>query len=201
MLTEMLLWWHFELSWNNDFYNYFVKLKGMMNLRSILKLIHSLLDQNGVEHALIGGLALTCYGGTRATIDLDLLIDEENKEKIKTLFLANGFNLAYESQEVLQFSGIGYVDIILARRPISKKILVDANLGGPEGIKFVKVEDLIGLKIQAYVNDPARELQDKADIQFLLENEMTLDWAKIKIYADLFNQWEALNDIKKKIKL
>lgn len=172
----------------------------MLNLRATLKLAHSLLQQNNVEHALIGGLALACYGSTRATIDLDLLIHEENKTLVKNLLSNNGFNLIHESEEVLQFTGIGYIDIILARRPISQKILADANDGGPEGIKFVKTEDLIGLKIQAYVNDPARELQDKADIQFLIETISSLDWDKIKKYADLFNQWEAINDIKNKIK-
>ena len=113
----------------------------------------------------------------------------------------NGFNLIHESLEVLQFSGIGYIDIILARRPISQAILKDANSGGPEEMKFVQVEDLIGLKIQAYINDRTRELQDKADIQFLLENVGELNWEKIKKYADLFSEWDAINEIKNKINL
>lgn len=173
----------------------------MMNLRNTLKLAHSLLVDNNIEHALIGGLALACYGSTRATVDLDLLIHEEHKEKVKKLFQMNALMLVNETEEVLQFSGIGYVDVLLARRPLSQKILSHANSGGPEGIRFVQVEDLIGLKIQAYVNDPTRELQDKADIQFLIENVDKLDWDRIKTYADLFNQWEAINEIKNKTRL
>lgn len=173
----------------------------MMNLRATLKLAHTLLDQNGIDHALIGGLAMACYGSTRATVDLDLLVREENKQKLKDVFLGNGFNLVNESVEVLQFAGIGYVDILLARRPISQKILDQANLNGPEGIRFVRTEDLIGLKIQAYINDPSRELQDKADIQFLIQNVDSLDWERVRSYADLFNQWEVINDIKNKTKL
>lgn len=171
-----------------------------MNLRSTLKLAHSLLEQNGIDYAMIGGLAMACYGSTRATVGLDLLIGEENKDKAKSLLLKNGFTLVNETVEVLQFSGVGYVDILLARRPISQKILKDANPNGPEGIRFVKTEDLIGLKIQAYVNDPSRELQDKADIQFLIENVDNMDWERIKSYADLFDQWKAINEIKTKIK-
>lgn len=171
-----------------------------MNLRATLQLAHGLLDQQKIAHALIGGLAMACYGSTRATVDLDLLIDETNKEETKKIFQKNGFTLVHESQEVLQFAGVGYVDVILARRPISRKILSEANNGGPEGIRYVKTEDLIGLKIQAYVNDPQRELQDKADIQFLIENDNNLDWERVKSYADLFNQWEAIDDIKNKAK-
>lgn len=171
-----------------------------MNLRSTLKLAHYLFEQNNIPHALIGGLALACYGSTRATIDLDLLIPEEHKQKSRELLLANGFNLTNESSEVMQFSGIGYIDILIARRPISQKMLEEANLNGPEGIRFVKTEDLIGLKIQAYVNDRTREFQDKADIQFLIENVDIIDWQRVKTYAELFNEWDTINEIKNKIK-
>jgi hypothetical protein len=173
----------------------------MMNLRNTLKLAHGLLQDNNIEHALIGGLALACYGPARATSDIDLLIHEENKEKVKQLFKANALTLVHETAEVLQFSGLGFVDIILARRPLSQKILTQAHQNGPEGIRFIQAEDLIGLKIQAYINDPSRELQDKADIQFLIENVDTLDWDRIKTYANLFNQWESINEIKNKARL
>ena len=171
-----------------------------MNLRATLKLAHSILEQNQIAHAMIGGLAMACYGSTRATVDLDLLIREEYKDKVKILFLANGFTLVNESIEVLQFAGVGYVDVLLARRPISQKILNEANTNGPEGINFLKAEDLIGLKIQAYKNDSSRELQDKADIQFLIEN-VDLDWERVKTYADLFSEWEFIDEIKNKVKL
>jgi hypothetical protein len=171
-----------------------------MNLRATLKLAHSLLDQSQIDHALIGGLALACYGSTRATIDVDFLVHEDYKEQVKDLFSKNGFNLVNETTEVLQFAGIGYVDILLARRPISQKMLFNANTEGPEGVHFLKTEDLIGLKIQAYSNDNLRELQDKADIQFLIENVDNLNWEQIKSYADLFNQWDEINEIKNKIK-
>ena len=103
-------------------------------------------------------------------------------------------------EELLQFSGMGYVDVLLARRSISQKIFAEANTNGPEGINFVRSEDLIGLKIQAYMNDASRELQDKADIQFIIENVDSMDWERIKSYANLFNQWEVINEIKNKIK-
>jgi hypothetical protein len=172
----------------------------MMNLRATLKLAHTLLEQQHIPHALIGGLAMACYGSTRATVYLDLLVREENKIAVKDLFLNHGFTLVNESLEVLQFAGLGYVDVLLARRPISQKILAEANKEGPEGIHYVKVEDLIGLKIQAYVNDPSRELQDKADIQFLIETEEAMDWDRVRGHADLFNQWDAINEIKIKVK-
>ena len=90
----------------------------------------------------------------------------------------NGFTPLYESEEV------GYVHILLARRPIAQKMLLGANTNGPEGINFVKSEDLIGFKIQADTNDSSREFQDKADFQFLIENVESLEWQRIQSYAD-----------------
>lgn len=167
-----------------------------MDLRNTLKFVHNILDSKSIDHALIGGLGLACYGSTRATIDLDLLIHEDNKSLVKQLLSDNGFNLDYETAEVMQFSGLGYVDILLARRPISQEILQKSNENGPEGIRFARAEDLIGLKIQAYKNDPSREFQDKADIQFILSSQKDLDWNLIKTYADLFGEWEVINEIK-----
>jgi hypothetical protein len=126
--------------------------------------------------------------------------DESDKERALKLLLDNGFQLVNESAEVLQFSGLGYVDLLIARRPISKEILKLSNVGGPEGINFVRAEDLIGLKIQAYKNDKSREFQDKADIQFLISTLNDLDWDLIKKYADLFAEWEVISEIKKNFK-
>ena len=98
----------------------------------------------------------------------------------------------------MQFSGVGNLDILIARRPISQKMLNQSIEGGPEGIKFARAEDLIGLKIQAYKNDSEREFQDKADIQFLIRNVKNLDFDVIKKYADLFNEWSTIDEIKNK---
>ncbi|MAX66905.1 MAG: hypothetical protein QF441_07945 [Bacteriovoracaceae bacterium] len=171
-----------------------------MDLRNTLKFVHNLLSGNSIDHALIGGLGLACYGSTRATVDVDLLVYEEDKEQIEEIFLKSGFSLQNKSEEVLQFSGMGYVDLLIARRPISRDILKFSNGNGPEGINFVRAEDLIGLKIQAYKNDVTREFQDKADIQFLISSQDQLNWEQIKKYADLFDEWEVIDEIKKKVK-
>jgi hypothetical protein len=168
-----------------------------MNLRNTIKLVHSLLEQKQIDHALIGGLALACYGSTRATMDVDLIIHEKDKQSSIDLLKKNGFELYHQNLEVLQFKGIGLVDILLARRPMAEEILKNAQKNsGPEGMSFVQAEDLIGLKIQAYKNDKSRLLQDKADIQFLLSSIEDLDFEKIKKYADLFGEWESILEIK-----
>ena len=68
--------------------------------------------------------------------------------------------------------------------PWSSSVLVRAR---------VDVEGLIGLKLQALVNDPARRRQDEADIVALLSLHLSsLDRALLDEYFALFDQADAL---------
>jgi hypothetical protein len=167
----------------------------VINLRQTLSQAHAILETQGVAHALIGGFALAVYGQHRATIDIDFLADGTKKDLIKKSFLAKGFILKYESNEVLQFSGIGFVDILLANRPLSQEMLKQAIQNAELGVYVLRPEDIIGLKIQAYKNDPSRSLQDKADIQKLLQVS-NIDLQLVKKYADLFQEWDEISKLK-----
>ncbi|MFN8790480.1 MAG: hypothetical protein ACK5Y2_03380 [Bdellovibrionales bacterium] len=168
----------------------------MIDLRKTLTLAHDALQKSGIAHALIGGFALAVYGHHRATSDIDFLADGSKREQIKTCLQAEGFRLAHESSEVLQFTGPGFLDILLANRPLSQEMLTNATMNSALHIHVLRPEDIIGLKIQAYKNDSTRELQDKADIQKLL-NLPNLNLELVKKYADLFQEWEALQTLRK----
>jgi len=167
----------------------------VINLRKTLTEAHSILEQKGIAHALIGGFALAVYGQHRATVDIDFLADGQKKDLIKSALFSKGFILKYESDEVLQFSGTGFVDILLANRPLSQEMLKQALQNKELGVYVVRAEDIIGLKIQAYKNDSGRELQDKADIQKLLQL-LNLDLNLVKKYADLFHEWSEIEKLK-----
>ncbi|MEQ1664157.1 MAG: hypothetical protein ABL927_02125 [Bdellovibrionales bacterium] len=167
----------------------------MIDLRKTLNFAHSALNDNGIAHALIGGFAMAVYGQHRTTVDIDFLADGSKKDQIKNVLIKNGFKLTHESREVLQFEGVGFVDILLANRPMSLEMLKNANENIELGMYVIKPEDIIGLKIQAYINDPSRELQDKADIQNLLKLS-GLNFSVIKKYADLFQEWPVIEKLK-----
>ncbi|MBF0206850.1 MAG: hypothetical protein HQK53_08150 [Oligoflexia bacterium] len=173
----------------------------MGNLKQTLLKSHQLMTDQNIDHALIGGLALATLGINRATSDVDMLIDHKDRENLIKTLLENGFTLIFETAEVLHFIGLniglGKLDISLAKRPISKQMLLDAVVFPQHGIKCLGQEDIIGLKIQAYSNDNRREFQDKADILSLIENGGdSLNWSKIKMYADLFNEWPEIEKIR-----
>jgi hypothetical protein len=170
----------------------------MFDLRATLLKASDALQKRNVAHALIGGFALAFHGINRATADVDFLADGTNRAEILQALQNEGFILRFESSEVLQFTGIGNLDILLANRPISQQMLKDAILQQNLPVYLLRVEDIIGLKIQAYINDPSRELQDKADIQQLMNRHPGLDWQRVKNLADIFDQWPTIEKLRNK---
>lgn len=154
------------------------------------------LDQAGIGYGIIGGLAVFAYGGERTTFDVDFLIHGQNKNAIKDLSAALNFTIVNENAEVLQLSGIAQIDIIFANRPASQSMLKRVQKIGNFPYPVVAAEDLIGLKIQAFAGNRSREYTDKGDILTLFRNVPNLDFKKIKEYADLFNVWNEIQEIK-----
>ncbi len=162
-----------------------------------LQKIHKLLANAGIDSAIIGGLALGAHGVQRYTNDIDLLVDGTERLRLKHLMLANGFTLFAETSEVIQFAGDIAVDVLFAQRPISVSLLRQAPLDPHLKIKVISAEGLIGLKIQAYCNDPKREFRDKADIAALISTIDTLDWQTVQKFAEMFGQWPIIEAIRK----
>jgi hypothetical protein len=169
----------------------------MLQLRKTLETARTLLSDSQIDFALIGGFALAAHGIHRATKDIDLLVDGNKKDLVKKIFVDFGFKIIYESQEVIQFEGPGYLDMVFANRPLSLQMLKQSKNGlRLASVPVVSRESLIGLKIQAYKNDPNRMLRDKADIQELLKQD-NLDMNRVKEFADLFDAWNEIMELKK----
>jgi predicted nucleotidyltransferase len=168
-----------------------------MNIIEHLCHIHRLLANENIDFALIGGLAIGVYGVQRFTSDIDLLIDGSTRLQLKKVFLSNGFLIFSETAEVIQFDGPIPVDVLCANRPLSLAMLRDAKVEPLLGAKVIDAEGLIALKIQAYCNDPKRSLKDKADIAALIEkNSPSLNWQRIRSYAELFGEWPTIEELK-----
>ncbi|HKK18769.1 MAG TPA: nucleotidyl transferase AbiEii/AbiGii toxin family protein [Opitutales bacterium] len=67
-------------------------------------------------------------------------------------------------------------------------------------LPVVQIEDIIGLKIQASVNDPRRKSHELADIRMLLETsaemKQAIDWELLEDYLELFKLEDQIAEIK-----
>ena len=163
----------------------------------VLREVGALLRDAGVAHALIGGVAVGLHGYARATADIDLLVDGARRHDVIDLMTKAGFTLAVATDEVLHFTGAVPVDMLLARRETTRQMLADATPDASTGTMLLRVEDVIGLKIQAFSNNPARKWHDQADIAALIQNNPTLDWSRVLRYAAMFDVQDLLEEMRR----
>jgi hypothetical protein len=63
----------------------------MLDLYEGLKSLVKRLDEDQIDYALCGGLALALYGVPRATVDIDILVEKESLEKAQKLARELGY--------------------------------------------------------------------------------------------------------------
>ncbi len=64
-----------------------------MDLEQELEHLISALDDEGIEYAICGGLAVAIHGYPRATRDIDLLVRKEALERVESAVAKAGFTL------------------------------------------------------------------------------------------------------------
>jgi len=150
----------------------------MATLLDELSQLISALDENRIEYAVCGGLALAIHGFARATLDIDILIEAESLEKAYKTGAENGFDIrgldisfkerAVEIRRVSKIDANGEVlslDLLLVTPPVQdvwetrEKIdFLDTQLSVVSRTGLIKMKTLAGRP------------QDLADI-WRLENE------------------------------
>ncbi len=179
-----------------------------MDFEKVLIFLLENFEKYGIRYALMGGFALHAAGYTRATQDLNILILKEDMPKIKKRLVNLGYDVAHESEDVVNFKGalkeLGQVDFLLAHRNYTKNMLKRARecaiLKNKFKMKILIPEDIIGLKVQATANDPQRHSRDLADIQELLRlHKERLDMNLLREYFSLFGREAELNEMLGKI--
>ena len=66
-------------------------------------------------------------------------------------------------------------------------------------IKVLKIEDLIGFKVQAIANNEARKSMDMADIESLMAvHKSSINWALLEEYFALFRLDDLFNELRRK---
>lgn len=164
--------------------------------------IVSALNEARVRFALIGGLALAPYKVIRATQDVDLLVDADDADTIDRTATTLGYRCLHRSAETANYQRDDErLDFLYASRPIARQLLTNAIEHGTVFgyLRVVSAEGIVGLKVQALVNDPRRS-QDREDIKALLRaNRTTLGLEEVREYFRLFGRESLLDEILQEI--
>jgi len=178
-----------------------------MDFKTVTENLLSTFEVEGVRYALIGGFAMGAWGIARSTVDMDFLIHKNDMQIVHRILTDMGYECRYQTENVSQFVAplqiFGEIDILHAFREVSIGMLQRAEdrkiFNESMTIKVLKVEDLIGLKVQAIANDPSRKPIDLADIEALMEiYGGSIDWPIIEEYFDLFEFNDLFEELKSK---
>ena len=177
-----------------------------MNFAKVLARVVTDLDAQGIRYALIGGMAMAMRGLQRTTLDLDFILLLQDLNITDEILRSHGYHREFHSENVSHYlaadPAFGRIDLLHAFRSPTLGMLERAErLSWPEGVAVpvVHFEDLIGLKIQALVNDPSRQNRDWGDIFQILrhagECAIAIDWELIIDYLTLFDLSHQLEDL------
>lgn len=179
-----------------------------MDFRHALVDLARRLNEENVRWALIGGVAMAFNGVARTTFDIDILVEMDDLDGLDRVLGSMDCDLEYRWDESSHFTSRSEghtcpIDILHAHRPHSRGMLERAEAvpltHETVVVPVVKPEDLIGLKVQAMVNDRARERQELADIRALLEAvalaKRCFDVGRVREYFELFGRGEQLDHL------
>jgi hypothetical protein len=146
-----------------------------VNFGAVLGVVSGFLEERGYRHALIGAVALAAHGLLRTTQDLDLIVESSAQPDLIRFLEAQGYETLHRSNGYSNHShpdpDQGRVDFVYVHGETSDRLFSSSSrLRGPGDIEIPvpRPEHLAALKVVAMKNNPSRELQDLADIHYLL---------------------------------
>jgi hypothetical protein len=169
----------------------------------VLGVLASFFEREGLRHAAIGAFGLHAYGLSRATVDLDLATEAAAQPALVAFLESLGYETLHRSagysNHLHPLADLGRVDFVYVDAETSRLLFGSGGrtlrLGGRE-IAVPRPEHLAAMKIHAMRNDPARTLQEMADIQFLLRLP-GIDEDEIRGYFERAGLLERYREIKR----
>jgi hypothetical protein len=135
------------------------------------------LKEEGIEYAIIGGMALVAHGYVRFTNDVDLLTTPEGLTRVHERLVGRGYRPAFEgSRKKLRDTQTGIdVEFITSGEfpgDGKPKAVVfppprDASIDR-DGRRVIRLAKLIELKLASGLSAEHRRLRDLADVQDLI---------------------------------
>jgi hypothetical protein len=125
---------------------------------------------------VIGGHAVAAHGYGRQTLDLDLLVRDEDRPAWLELLLALGYRVFHEDPAFVQLAAPTAahwpVDLLLVDEPTFAGVVAEArdvDLGA-ERVPIPSLEHLLALKLHALRGArPPRDLKDLTDVVQLVQ--------------------------------
>lgn len=167
-----------------------------MNIKKVLQSLIRFFEREEIDYALIGAFALTVYGYTRATQDVDFLARRTDQERIVLFLESLGYETLHRSDgfsnHLHSLPNLGRIDFVYAEGDTAEVVLSEARrllILADVSLPVVRAEHLVALKLFSIINDPERIYRDMADIQHLMKTP-DLDMEEVRGYFEKYGLLE-----------
>jgi hypothetical protein len=151
-----------------------------------------------IPHLIVGGLAVQEYGYPRVTLDVDIVVpDVLGAAEFLTADVSGPLVRIPGHQDRVKDSRNGVIiDLLPAGRVLKRgcKVPFPEPSHATDQPQIAKLEDLISLKLDSWLNSPLRRLRDKTDvIELISRRNLPRDLAVAPAVRDLYREiWDAL---------
>ena len=174
-----------------------------MDFANALRIIGSGLEDAESPWAVIGGLALAVHGAGRLTLDLDIVTEYSVQDRLVSYLESLGYRTLHRSRgysnHVHSEGEKGRIDVVYVEGATARALFSEADLReilpGLEAL-VPRPEHLVAMKVLAAKNDPARRLQELADIAELLRAR-GIDPGVVRPYFErhgMIDAWEEIRE-------
>jgi hypothetical protein len=173
-----------------------------MEFAKILDSVARFLDGHGYRHALVGAFALSAYGRSRATQDLDFAVEARGRQDLVSFLESLGYETLYVSEgyssHLHPLAAFGRVDCIYLDEPTASPFFGGATVLQVLGreVRVPRPEHLAAMKVLAMKNDPARVFREMADLQEIL-GLPGVDVSEIRGYFERHGMRERFDELRK----
>jgi hypothetical protein len=143
-------------------------------LWEVTEQVHSVLSRQGIDHAIVGGVAVCLHGYRRNTVDLDLLIRPDDMARLRSVLEAEGFAWIAGANEFRSASGVAIQCVVAGERegPGQEAVFPSPSdarhVTMIEGLPALSLAQLVQAKLACGLGDLRRTHKDFADVVELI---------------------------------
>ena len=156
--------------------------------------VASLLAEHDIPHLIVGGVAVQEHGYPRVTIDVNIVVpDVLEAVEFLTASLTGPF---YRVPEAADRRTNTFVDLLPAGGVVKRgcKVPFPQPTKASGDLQIARLEELISLKLDSWVNSPLKRLRDKTDVvELILRCKLPRDLAVNDVVRVLYAEtWDAI---------
>ena len=153
-----------------------------MKYETAINLIHSEFKRIDLRFMIVGGFALTAYGVTRLTADVDVMIDEGDFEKVRSVLEQFDYHIGSKHQNFARCQscddGLMDIDLLFVGTRTLNRMLKEGKheMIGCRDFIVPSLNHLIAMKLHAIKYNPKmREFKDLPDvINLIRQNQLDI---------------------------